>query len=33
MVCHEPEFYQDVVTYVWNCKEWTTKICGSTKNK
>ncbi|OEF97470.1 ABC-F family ATP-binding cassette domain-containing protein [Desulfuribacillus alkaliarsenatis] len=26
LICHEPEFYQDVVTDVWNCEEWTTKI-------
>jgi ATPase subunit of ABC transporter with duplicated ATPase domains len=26
LVCHEPEFYRDVVTKVWNCEEWTTKI-------
>jgi ATPase subunit of ABC transporter with duplicated ATPase domains len=26
LVCHEPEFYRDVVTSVWNCEEWTTKI-------
>jgi len=26
LVCHEPEFYSDVVTGVWNCEEWTTKI-------
>ena len=26
LVCHEPEFYQDVVTHIWNCEEWTTKI-------
>jgi len=26
LVCHEPEFYLDVVTDVWNCEEWTTKI-------
>ncbi|MCY6959772.1 ABC-F family ATP-binding cassette domain-containing protein [Clostridium brassicae] len=32
LVCHEPEFYRDVVTDIWNCEEWTTKICGSTKN-
>lgn len=25
IICHEPEFYQDVVTDVWNCEEWTTK--------
>ena len=22
LICHEPEFYQDVVTKVWNCQEW-----------
>ncbi|KMT20950.1 ABC-F family ATP-binding cassette domain-containing protein [Clostridium cylindrosporum] len=26
IICHEPEFYQDVVTDVWNCEEWTTKL-------
>ena len=26
LICHEPEFYQDVVTQVWNCQEWSTKI-------
>jgi len=26
LICHEPEFYQDVVTDVWNCETWTTKI-------
>lgn len=26
LICHEPEFYQDIVTKVWNCQEWTTKI-------
>jgi ATPase subunit of ABC transporter with duplicated ATPase domains len=26
IVCHEPEFYRDVVTDVWNCEQWTTKI-------
>ena len=26
LVCHEPEFYTDVVNEVWNCEEWTTKI-------
>lgn len=26
LICHEPEFYKDVVTEVWNCEEWTTKI-------
>ncbi|EDS77837.1 ABC transporter, ATP-binding protein [Clostridium botulinum C str. Eklund] len=26
LVCHEPEFYRDVVTDIWNCEDWTTKI-------
>ncbi|WP_073112358.1 ABC-F family ATP-binding cassette domain-containing protein [Hespellia stercorisuis] len=26
MVCHEPEFYDGLVSDVWNCTEWTTKI-------
>lgn len=26
LICHEPEFYNDVVTTVWNCESWTTKI-------
>lgn len=26
MVCHEPEFYQDWVTDIWNVEDWTTKI-------
>ena len=26
LVCHEPEFYRDVVTDVWSCEDWTTKI-------
>lgn len=26
IVCHEPEFYMDWVTDVWNVEEWTTKI-------
>lgn len=24
LICHEPEFYCDVVTDVWNCEDWTT---------
>ena len=24
IICHEPEFYRDVVTEVWNCEDWTT---------
>lgn len=26
LICHEPEFYNDIVTDVWNCEKWTTKI-------
>jgi ATPase subunit of ABC transporter with duplicated ATPase domains len=26
LICHEPEFYRDVVTQVWDCSEWTTKV-------
>ena len=26
LICHEPEFYQDVVNEVWDCHQWTTKI-------
>ncbi len=26
IICHEPEFYRDVVTDVWNCESWTTKL-------
>ena len=26
MVCHEPEFYENVATEIWNCENWTTKI-------
>ncbi|WP_232698148.1 ABC-F family ATP-binding cassette domain-containing protein [Brevibacillus daliensis] len=26
IICHEPEFYNDVVTDVWNCESWTTKV-------
>jgi ATPase subunit of ABC transporter with duplicated ATPase domains len=26
LICHEPEFYKDVVTDVWNCESWTTKV-------
>ncbi|SHI94048.1 ATPase components of ABC transporters with duplicated ATPase domains [Geosporobacter subterraneus DSM 17957] len=25
LICHEPEFYRDVTTDVWNCESWTTK--------
>jgi ATPase subunit of ABC transporter with duplicated ATPase domains len=26
LISHEPEFYQDVATDVWNCESWTTKL-------
>ena len=26
MVCHEPEFYQDIVDAVWDCTRWTTRV-------
>ena len=26
LICHEPEFYRDVVSEVWDCTKWTTKI-------
>ena len=26
LICHEPEFYRDVVSQVWDCSKWTTKV-------
>lgn len=26
LICHEPDFYEDIVTDVWNCENWTTKL-------
>lgn len=26
IICHEPEFYRDVVNQIWDCTKWTTKI-------
>ena len=26
LICHEPEFYQDIVNEVWDCSKWTTEI-------
>ncbi len=26
LICHEPEFYRDVVNEVWDCAKWTTKV-------
>jgi ATPase subunit of ABC transporter with duplicated ATPase domains len=25
LICHEPEFYEDIITKVWDCSQWTTK--------
>ena len=26
LICHEPEFYQDIVDTVWDCTKWTTRV-------
>lgn len=26
LVSHEPDFYREVATQIWNCEDWTTKI-------
>ena len=26
LICHEPEFYQDVVSKIWNCQDWSVKL-------
>lgn len=26
LICHEPEFYEDIVGEVWDCSKWTTKL-------
>jgi ATPase subunit of ABC transporter with duplicated ATPase domains len=26
LISHEPEFYQDIATDLWNCESWTTKL-------
>jgi ATPase subunit of ABC transporter with duplicated ATPase domains len=26
LICHEPEFYNDIVSNVWDCSQWTTKV-------
>lgn len=26
LISHEPEFYQDIVTDIWNLEQWTTKV-------
>ena len=26
LICHEPEFYRDIVHEVWDCSKWTTRM-------
>jgi len=26
LICHEPEFYRDIVGQVWDCSKWSTKV-------
>ena len=26
LICHEPEFYGEIVNKVWDCSQWTTKV-------
>ena len=26
LICHEPDFYEDIVTDVWNCEEWSLRV-------
>ena len=26
LVSHEPEFYQQIATEVWNCEDWSLKV-------
>ncbi len=26
LICHEPEFYSDIVNAVWDCSKWTTRL-------
>jgi ATPase subunit of ABC transporter with duplicated ATPase domains len=26
LISHEPDFYREVATQVWNCESWSTKI-------
>ena len=26
LICHEPEFYRDIVQEVWDCTRWTTRV-------
>ncbi len=25
LICHEPDFYRDIASDIWNCEQWTTK--------
>ena len=26
LICHEPEFYEDIATEVWDCSQWSLKL-------
>lgn len=26
LICHEPEFYEDIATDVWNCEDWSLRL-------
>ncbi len=26
LICHEPDFYEDIVTDVWNCEQWSLRV-------
>ena len=26
LICHEPDFYEDIVSAVWDCAKWTTRL-------
>ena len=26
LICHEPDFYEDIASAVWDCSKWTTKL-------
>ena len=26
LICHEPDFYEDLATKVWDCSQWSTKL-------
>lgn len=33
MVCHEPDFYEEWATDIWDVSKWTTKICPFCKSQ